>query len=200
MAKRKKSRRKVDTFRIIYWIIVVALVITIGFVIKNIISLHMEKNRLEKQEQELLNTKEELNAELKNVDDLDYIEEQARKLLKMIKPGEVLYVLEGDNPTAGQDNEQETEEVIIPEPVPQEEPQEEPVETWEETPTEESTEEETWDDTAPSEEYVEEPAWEDTTSEDTDDGSTETWDYNTEDTGIVSEEDVTEIVEEDVEE
>ena len=197
MAKRKKSRRKVDTFRIIYWIIVVALVVTIGFVIKNIISLHMEKNRLEKQEQELLNTKEELNAELKNVDDLDYIEEQARKLLKMIKPGEVLYVLEGDNPTSGQENEQQTEEVIIPEPV----PQEEPVETWEETPTEESTEEETWDDTAPSEEYVEEPAWEDTTWEDTDDdGSTETWDYNTEDTGIVSEEDVTEIVEEDVEE
>ena len=200
MVKRKKSRRKVSAFKILYWAIVVALIVTIGFVIKNIISLHMEKNRLEKQEQELLNTKEELNAELKNVDDLDYIEEQARKLLKMIKPGEVLYVLEGDNPTPDQNNEQETEEVIIPEPVIQEETEE----TWEETPTEETTEE--W-----SEEWTEESTWEDTESteewteeentwEDTGDYSEESWDYGTDDSGIVSEEDVTEYVEEDVEE
>ena len=196
MAKRKKSRRKVSALNIAYWVIVVALIVTIGFVIKNIISLHMEKNRLEKQEQELLNTKEELNAELKNVDDLEYIEEQARKLLKMIKPGEVLYVLEGDNPTSGQDNEQQTEEVIVPEP----EPQEEPEETWEETEetetTEDWSEETTGEDTETTEEWTEE----DTTWEDTGDNSEESWDDNTEDTGIVSEEEVTEYVEEDVEE
>ena len=201
MAKRKKSRRKVDTFKIIYWIIVVALVVTIGFVIKNIISLHMEKNRLEQQEQELLNTREELNAELKNVDDLEYIEEQARKLLKMIKPGEVLYVVDGDNPTPGTDTEQESEEVVIPEPVTQEEATEteewSEETTWEEPEaTEEWSEESTWEEPAPTEEWTDES----TPTEETGGESEETWDVSTEDTGIVSEEEVTEYVEEDVEE
>ena len=44
-----------------------------------------------------------MTAELKNVNELDYIEEQARKQLKMIKPGEVLYVLDGKKNKDGKD-------------------------------------------------------------------------------------------------
>ena len=196
MAKRKKSRRKVSVFTVIYWIIVIALILTIGFVIKNIISLHLEKNRLEKEEQELLNTKEELNAELENVDDLEYIEEQARKLLKMIKPGEVLYILDGDNPNPDQETDQETtqEETVTETQEVVEETWEEPVEeVVEETPTEEWTEETTWEEPVTEESTWEESAEQVDTVEDN-------WDYAEEDTGIVAEDDVDEFVEEDVEE
>ena len=37
---------------------------------------------------------EALEAELENVNDLEYIEEQARIQLRMIKPGEILFVLD----------------------------------------------------------------------------------------------------------
>ena len=37
-----------------------------------------------------------LKEELKNVNDLDYIEEQARIQLRMIKPGEILYITDDD--------------------------------------------------------------------------------------------------------
>ena len=63
--------------------------------VRNIIGLSIEKRELEKQQRELADTRDELTAELENVNDLDYIEEQARKLLHMIKPGEILYILNG---------------------------------------------------------------------------------------------------------
>lgn len=75
--------------------IVVVLLIGIGVVVKNIIGLSLEKKALEQQNAELTDRRDDLTAELQNVNDPDYIEEQARKLLHMIKPGEVLYILNG---------------------------------------------------------------------------------------------------------
>ena len=66
-------------------------------------TLHIEKSHLEKTQKELEQKKDDLTAELKNVNELDYIEEQARKQLKMIKPGEVLYVLDGKKNKDGKD-------------------------------------------------------------------------------------------------
>jgi len=57
--------------------------------------LTKQNKELERTQKELEQKKDDLTAELKNVNELDYIEEQARKQLKMIKPGEVLYVLDG---------------------------------------------------------------------------------------------------------
>lgn len=75
--------------------IVAVLLIGIGIVVKNIIGLSLEKKALEQQNAELTDRRDDLTAELQNVNDLDYIEEQARKILHMIKPGEVLYIING---------------------------------------------------------------------------------------------------------
>lgn len=102
--------------RLLFLAIIAVLVVAILIVAKNIIDLRIEKANLEQQEQDLQSKKDELTAELQGVDDLDYIEEQARKLLKMIKPGEVLYILNGTDPRPDDANTTGEESVI---PVPE---------------------------------------------------------------------------------
>ncbi|MBO4235110.1 MAG: septum formation initiator family protein [Firmicutes bacterium] len=95
MASRTRNKRNMSAGRIAMTIVVVGLLIGIAVVVRNIIGLSIEKRELEKQQRELADKRDELTAELENVNDLDYIEEQARKLLHMIKPGEILYILNG---------------------------------------------------------------------------------------------------------
>ncbi|MDY6038514.1 MAG: septum formation initiator family protein [Eubacterium sp.] len=99
----RKKKKKLNIGRFILSLIVVSLLIGCGFSIKKIIQLHLEKSRLQETQKVLESHRDDLTAELKNVNELDYIEEQARKQLKMIKPGEVLYVLD-DEKQAGKDN------------------------------------------------------------------------------------------------
>ena len=114
MAKGKRRRKKINIWGLVFASLIVVLGITIVLVVKNIISLQVEKKELKQQEQELQEKRDELAQELQNVDDLEYIEEQARKLLRMIKPGEVLYVLNGTDPRPDQGGD---EELVIPDPV-----------------------------------------------------------------------------------
>ncbi len=99
----RKKKKKLNAGRLVLSLIVLFLLIGCAFSIKKIVTLHIEKSHLEKTQKELEQKKDDLNAELKNVNELDYIEEQARKQLKMIKPGEVLYVLDGKKNKDGKD-------------------------------------------------------------------------------------------------
>ena len=99
----RKKKKKLNVGRLVLSLIVLFLLIGCAFSIKNIVTLHIEKSHLEKTQKELEQKKDDLTAELKNVNELDYIEEQARKQLKMIKPGEVLYVLDGKKNKDGKD-------------------------------------------------------------------------------------------------
>ena len=97
MAETKKKRRKrikINYGRLAALIVIVVLIGTVGFNVRRIISLHAEKDKLMAQREELEQIRQEKLNELENVNDLDYIEEQARKQLKMIKPGEVLFVID----------------------------------------------------------------------------------------------------------
>lgn len=168
------ARNITGPWRIIFIIALVALLVTIIVVTKNIISLRIEKGNLEAQEQELQNKKEELTAELQGVNDMDYIEEQARKLLKMIKPGEVLYILNGEDPSPETSQSGET---LIPAPEntapagTTSEPTEETEtsESAEESYVEESTEEVTQENTA-GEGESQETEWQEETA--TEEGTT----------------------------
>lgn len=95
MASRKRNKRNLSLGRKIMIVLVIGLLIGIALVVKNIVSLSIEKRELMEKNSELTDKRDELTAELENVNDLDYIEEQARKLLHMIKPGEILYILNG---------------------------------------------------------------------------------------------------------
>ena len=99
----RKKKKKLNMGRLVLSLIVLFLLIGCALSIKKIVTLHIEKSHLEKTQKELEQKKDDLTAELKNVNELDYIEEQARKQLKMIKPGEVLYVLDGKKNKDGKD-------------------------------------------------------------------------------------------------
>ena len=93
----REEKKSVGEFNWIKLLVVggiVALLVVCGISVRNIIKLHAEQDALKEENEKLQEEKANLEIELKNVKDLDYIEEQARKLLKMIKPGEVLFVLD----------------------------------------------------------------------------------------------------------
>jgi len=83
-ALRKKS---------VYLIIAVVLLIIIGVSVYNLVSLKMEQAKVNADYAALVKEKAQLNEELSNVDSDEYIEQKAREELKMILPGETLYII-----------------------------------------------------------------------------------------------------------
>lgn len=72
--------------------VVLAIFMVIGFSMVNIVSLKMQEAEAAGFKQKLLQEKEKLKTELSLVYDPAYVEQQARIKLKMIKPGEILYI------------------------------------------------------------------------------------------------------------
>ena len=161
MASGKRKQNGMSTGRMAMLVIVIGLLIGIAFIVKNIISLTIEKRELMEKQNELSNKRDELTAELENVNDLDYIEEQARKLLHMIKPGEILYILDGNG---NADANSEGNGIGLPEA---------PVSNPEPTNTEEAVSEE-------SSEENPEATWEESSEVTWEESSEETWEENTE--------------------
>ncbi len=87
-----KSKIKTQT-RLFYLGAVIIALIVIAIYAYNVIAVEMYQNRIEAEHQQLLAQKSKLEDELKNVRDPKYIEQQARTQLRMIFPGEILYVL-----------------------------------------------------------------------------------------------------------
>ncbi|HKK96291.1 MAG TPA: septum formation initiator family protein [Anaerovoracaceae bacterium] len=88
-----KKKAKNNWFKTIITVIAVILCITIGYSIKTIVSLHIENEELKEEKQELIDERDKLKLELENVNTAEFIEEQARLQLKLIKPDEILFVL-----------------------------------------------------------------------------------------------------------
>ena len=65
-----------------------------------------ENSELKKQNTELTKQKKSLENELKNVNKPEYIEEQAKLQLKLIKPGETLFILGEENALPGAEEKQ----------------------------------------------------------------------------------------------
>ena len=76
--------------------IVVILAIFVGMSVKNVLELSLEQHQLKKENASLKEKKAALEKEFENINDKDYIEEQARKQLNMVKPGEIVYIIEGE--------------------------------------------------------------------------------------------------------
>ena len=84
----KKARR-----RMVYFLIFLAIICVIGASAFNIISLKLTESKTIKEHEALLKQKAKLERTYSQVSSPEYIEQQARQQLKMIKPGEILYVL-----------------------------------------------------------------------------------------------------------
>ncbi len=96
-AKRKTRgkmaiRRSRNRRRLMIGIVVMIIIGLISFSVINIISLKREQHDMEQQKQELEQEREQLNKELENANDLENLEEQARDQLRLIKPGEKIYI------------------------------------------------------------------------------------------------------------
>lgn len=90
--KSKRAKKKDKKNRLIYIIIIVAVFVLLSFTIWQVLFLKIEQNKAEKEYQAALDQKAKLEKELEDVNKPEYIEEQARKMLRMIKPGEILYI------------------------------------------------------------------------------------------------------------
>lgn len=88
----KKARR-----RMVYFLISLFIIGIIGISVFNIVSLKLTEARVIEEQQELLNKKTKLESIYSQVNSPEFIEQQARHQLKMIKPGEILYVLPNED-------------------------------------------------------------------------------------------------------
>ena len=108
MEQRYKTRRtkqiKRKTLMLIVFIAVFVFLATMCG--KDIVRLKAENIALKKQQAELEKQRDALKEELKNVNDPQYIREQARKQLRLLNPGEILFTF---------DDGEETEETVEPE-------------------------------------------------------------------------------------
>ena len=94
-AERKTTKKtRINGGRMTLTVVVIVLVVVLLMSVQGIFSLRAEQKALKEQNKALLLEKESLQDELENVSDKEYIEEQARIQLKLIKPGEILYILE----------------------------------------------------------------------------------------------------------
>lgn len=106
---KKKKKVRINRGRMALTAIVLLLVVGLGMSIKNIFDLRAEQKALQEEKKALVVEKKSLQEELDNVDDYDYIEEQARIQLKLIKPGEILYILDDEEIKKEKDREDKDE-------------------------------------------------------------------------------------------
>lgn len=85
--RRQKNRR-----RLLTGLIVVCIIAVVSFSVINIISLKKEQHDVLAQQEQLEKEKKQLQKELDNINDPENLEEQARNQLRLIKPGETLYM------------------------------------------------------------------------------------------------------------
>jgi cell division protein FtsB len=88
-----KRRNRFFVYRKFYAAALLALLIMAGFYAFRIIALKTDEAQAIAEFEAALDRKARLENELEHIDDPAYIEQQARTRLRMIKPGEIYYVL-----------------------------------------------------------------------------------------------------------
>lgn len=97
--RRKRLRRRRRT--IFLMVLVFAALLTMCS--REIVRLQAENLALKKQHAELEAERDRLTRELSTVGDKEYIKEQARKQLRLLDPGEIMFVFE-DEPVQKEEN------------------------------------------------------------------------------------------------
>ena len=97
---RKKQRKQRPSSREIFskpanrrnLIIAAVVLLLLAASVRNIVKLELENRRLKNKQKELIEQRKELKIELRNINSKEYIEEQARKQLRLVNPDEILFV------------------------------------------------------------------------------------------------------------
>ncbi len=89
----KKKKRIADMRRFIMATVLLICVFSAVLSLIKIVNLRSELNHLQEINGQLLEMKEDLLEETQMIDSKEYIEQQARKELKMIKDNELLFII-----------------------------------------------------------------------------------------------------------
>ena len=89
---------------VIVIVIMLAFALAIGSSVMNIVKLKGEQQAALEEQKQLKQEKQELEQQLKNSDDPEYIEEKAREQLRLVKPGEKIYVVPDVKPVEKKDD------------------------------------------------------------------------------------------------
>jgi cell division protein DivIC len=92
----KRKLKKVSRNIFVYLIMALIVLSVAGFSVFRIIDLKMEEHQLLAQQEALISEKEKLKEQLANVNNPEFIEQEARKQLRLIMPGETLYILKDE--------------------------------------------------------------------------------------------------------
>jgi len=92
----KRMKTKKIRKRSLYTAVMVVIIAVIGVSVFNINSVNSQLDDVLAERSELEQERERLTFELQNVDSAEYIEHQARTSLRMIKPGEIYYIVPKD--------------------------------------------------------------------------------------------------------
>lgn len=95
MAKKRKLK-KVSRNIFVYLLMALIVLSIVGFSVFRIVDLKLEERQLLAQQEALIQEKEKLKEQLANVNNPEFIEQEARKQLKLIMPGETLYILKDE--------------------------------------------------------------------------------------------------------
>jgi len=107
--RKKKKKIVLNTRRFVMSAIILIFVVSVGVSGFKLIALQSEYKQLTQRHEELELLKESLTAELKYVDSKEYIEQQARKSLKLVMDNEILFLIPEDNKENKEDNNGKTE-------------------------------------------------------------------------------------------
>lgn len=111
--KKKKEKKPLSPRRkqqikrrlTVFLVVAAFLLLTVGFSFYKIVSLKVEESKLQQEQEELKEERDALQQEMKDVKSPEYIEKQAREQLHLLLPGEILYMLPGeDDNTDGSDD------------------------------------------------------------------------------------------------
>lgn len=97
LSERKVNKR--NRKRLIYFCVILGIMLVIGVSIFHVYSLQKEYKSIVAQNKALKEKRQNLTEELGHVNNPEYIEQQAREQLRMVKPGEVLFILPQENVT-----------------------------------------------------------------------------------------------------
>lgn len=105
-------RRRQNQRRAAALIVAAVIIVVLGFSAGRILVLKHDLHTAQKEQEQYLDEKAQLEKDLKEIDDLQNLEDQARDQMRLIKPGETLYIFPEDmtQQDAGEDGEDKDKE------------------------------------------------------------------------------------------
>lgn len=105
MEERRKVREALSRNKKVKRIVIalLAFFLLVGVCGRDIVRLKAENRALKRQHAALEKQRDELKEELETVDDQEYIREQARKQLRLLNPGEILFTFDDGAEGAAED-------------------------------------------------------------------------------------------------